>query len=76
MPEGDMRVSRLLQEGWKILEKTEALERHEGLAPYEDLDRIVHVSTYRMGKSGKIILCRIAYDSQRDHSAESCERRE
>ena len=68
-----MRVNTLLKQGWTILEKTETKEKHKGIAPYENLTRVVQVNTYTMGKDGKVVICRIAYDSQRDKMTETCE---
>ncbi len=67
-----MRVKDLLSDGWTILDKKETREEHKGVAPYEHLTRVVQVSTYMLGKAGKVVECRIAYDSQQETMKESC----
>lgn len=71
--DGGTKVSDLLRDGWRVIAKTEAKEHRKGLPPYENLTRVVQVTTYTLGKAGQTMVCRIAYDSQRDHMSEACE---
>ena len=70
------KVKDLLRDGWRIIAKIETKERRKGLPPYENLTRVVQVTTYTLGKAGKTMECRIAYDSQQDRMTEACEARD
>lgn len=65
-------VRQLRQQGWTVVEKTNRSEKLPGLPPYENLTRIVSITTYSLVRGDKTITCEILYDSQRDLLQENC----
>ena len=69
-----MSLVELQSAGWAIVEKTEAQKRLPGVAPYQNLERVIQIVNYRLRRNGAEIRCKTAYDSQRDHYEETCSR--
>jgi len=70
---GTEATSASLQEqGWRLIDKHERQEKHPGIAPYENLTRILQITTLVLEKDGKRQTCRMIYDSQRDNISETC----
>ena len=67
-----MTVNNLRQAGWNIVEKMEADEWHNGIAPYEYLRRLLYVVTYTLEKEGKTVTCTLARDVMYDNFEQSC----
>lgn len=61
-----------LADGYTIAEKREEEHRLPGKPPYEQLERVVHVTTYRLERNGDAVTCEVAYDSQQDSIATIC----
>ena len=69
---GEATVAELREQGWRVVEKTSHQEKHPGIAPYENLTRVLQVSTFVLAFNGKRQTCRMVYDSQRDNLSETC----
>ena len=67
-----MSLIELQSAGWAVVEKTEALKRVPGVAPYQNLERVIQMVNYRLSRNGAEIRSKTAYDSQRDHYEETC----
>jgi len=67
-------INSLQSDGWMIVDKTEERQTLPGIAPYQDLKRIVQIVRYRLQKGTAIMACETTYDSQRDHYKENCEK--
>ncbi|MDH3451615.1 MAG: hypothetical protein OEN20_04290 [Gammaproteobacteria bacterium] len=67
-----MTVHSLTQEGWRITGTNTRNETRPGLPPYENLPRIVSITTYTLARGGQTANCEIVYDSQRDTIEEQC----
>jgi len=65
-------IAGLQDAGWKIVRKTEESKQLPGIAPYENLVRVVHVISYRMQKGSDMMLCQASFDTQRDRYDETC----
>ena len=70
--QGEETVHGLRQAGWQIVEKTSRDEWLPGIAPYEDLRRLVYVVTYTLQKQGETRICTLTRDNMRDTSTQSC----
>ena len=68
----EVTVKNLQQQGWTVTKSSSRNETLPGLPPYEELPRVVSVTTYILERGGKTITCEIAYDSQRDTLDEHC----
>lgn len=62
----------LRAEGWRVIDKHERQEKRPGVAPYENLIRVVQITTFVLESDGRRITCELAYDSQRDRTTETC----
>ena len=62
----------LLSNGWTIVEKSEEQRTLPGIAPYQNLTRVLQITRYRLQKGDARMTCETAYDSQRDAFEESC----
>lgn len=67
-----MTVKDLRQQGWDIKDMHSRNETRPGLPPYENLARVVSITTYVLVRGDDTITCEIAYDSQRDVLQEHC----
>ncbi len=65
-------MAGLQGDGWRVMEKHEHQEKRPGLPPYENLTRVVQITTLVLTKEGQHMTCRMAYDSQRDKITEAC----
>ncbi|MBC8451702.1 MAG: hypothetical protein H8D70_00585 [Rhodospirillaceae bacterium] len=65
-------IISLQSEGWVIVKKTAEQKTLPGVAPYQDLKRVVQIVRYRLKKGDATMMCETAYDSQLDHFEESC----
>ena len=43
-----------------------------GIAPYQNLERMIQMLNYRLSRNGAEIRSKTAYASQRDHYEETC----
>ena len=68
----DVTVYQLQLDGWEIYEVISYEEILAGLSPYEDLIRVVLVTTYVLRYFNKEIVCSMYYDSQLDNYEEQC----
>ena len=62
----------LLTDGWTIVQKSEEQRALPGMAPYQNLTRIVQITRYHLRKGNARMTCETTYDSQRDHFEERC----
>ncbi|MBT4932076.1 MAG: hypothetical protein HOL66_14410 [Rhodospirillaceae bacterium] len=69
---GEETVNGLRQAGWQMVEKTAHDEWLAGIAPYEDLGRLIYVVTYTMQKDDKTMTCTLARDNMHDTFQQSC----
>ena len=67
-----MSLIELQSDGWAVVEKTDAQKRVPGIAPYQNLERVIQMVNYRISSNGAEIRSKTAYDSQRDHYEETC----
>jgi len=65
-------IAGLQADGWRITEKREEKQTLPGIAPYENLTRVVQVVHYRLEKGNALMVCTATYDSQRDKYDETC----
>jgi len=65
-------VHGLRQAGWQIVEKTAYDEWLPGIAPYEDLRRLLYVVTYTLQKQGETKICTLSRDNMHDTFTQSC----
>ena len=68
----EVSVKNLQEQGWQVTKTSSRNETFPGLPPYEELTRVVSITTYVLERDGKTITCEIAYDSQRDTLDEQC----
>lgn len=66
-------VYALTQAGWQIVKQVEKNEIRSGVSPYTGLARVVSITEYHLEKEGKMMFCRLSYDSQQDRQEERCE---
>lgn len=62
-----------LSQGFAVAEKTVEHRTLPGAPPYDDLQRVLHVSTYRLVRDERQVVCQITYDSQRETLVTECE---
>ena len=55
-----------------VVEKTDAQKRVPGIAPYQNLERVIQMVNYRLSRNSAEIRSKTAYDSQRNHYEETC----
>lgn len=67
-----LTVREYLAAGYRIESKTVEQKEAPGLPPYEELRRLVEVSTYVLVRDGFRVTCIMAYDSQRESLATVC----
>lgn len=65
-------VAGLRDQGWRVVSTAERRETRPGVAPYENLTRVIQITTYVLDKDGRRMTCEMAYDSQRDRIDETC----
>lgn len=65
-------IVSLQSDGWTIVDKTAEQRTLPGVAPYQDLKRVVQIVRYRLEKGGATMTCETVYDSQLDHFEENC----
>jgi len=70
--EGEDTVHGLRQAGWNLVDKTARDDWLPGIAPYEDLGRLIYVVTYTLQKDNKTMTCTLARDNMRDTLEQSC----
>lgn len=68
---GDTTAS-LRADGWRVVEKSDRQEKRPGVAPYENLTRVIQITTFVLAKDGQRKVCDMAYDSQKDKITETC----
>ena len=66
-----MSLVELQSAGWAIVEKTEP-KALPGIAPYQNLERVIQMVNYRLSGNSAEIRSKTAYDSQRNHYEETC----
>jgi hypothetical protein len=71
--QGEDTVLNLKQSGWIVVEKTIRDEKFPGVIPYQNLVRVVHVSTYIMQKEGVRRTCRMSQDTMLDSIEQTCD---
>ena len=62
-----------IPDGYAIAEKREEERQVPGLPPYEQMKRVLHVTTYRLERGGEAVVCEVTYDSQRDTISTACQ---
>ena len=62
-----------LKDGYVIAEKQSERRELPGAAPYDSLKRVVEVTTYRLTKADREVVCILTYDSQRESIEERCQ---
>ena len=67
-----MSLIELQSAGWAVVEKTDAQKRVPGIAPYQNLERVIQMVNYRLSRNSAEIHSKTAYDSQRNHHEETC----
>ncbi|MEC9185869.1 MAG: hypothetical protein VX930_16480 [Pseudomonadota bacterium] len=67
-----MSLIELQSAGWAVVEKTDAQKRVPGIAPYQNLERLIQMVNYRLSRNSAEIRSKTAYDSQRNHYEETC----
>ncbi|MEE8393597.1 MAG: hypothetical protein V3R66_04570 [Rhodospirillales bacterium] len=65
-------VHGLRQAGWVLVEKSEHDEWHMGVAPYENISRLVYVVKYTLRKEGKTMICTLERDVMLDTAKQTC----
>ncbi len=65
-------VHALRQAGWQLVEKTSRDEWLPGIAPYENLRRLLYIVTYTLQKQGETKVCTLSRDNMHDTFKESC----
>ena len=65
-------VKDLKDQGWRVKDMHSRNETRPGLPPYENLDRVVSITTYVLIRGNDTIICEIIYDSQQDSLQEHC----
>ena len=67
-----MTVKELRGQGWTVASTTSRNETRPGLPPYENLPRVLSITTFTLIRGDETITCEITYDSQRDTLHEHC----
>ena len=67
-----LTVKDLREQGWEVKDMSSRNETRPGLPPYENLPRVVSITTYVLIRGDETITCDITYDSQRDNLQENC----
>ena len=67
-----MTVKDLREQGWDVKDTQSRNETRPGLPPYENLARVVSITTYVLVRGDDTITCEIVYDSQQDSLEEHC----
>lgn len=67
------KVFKLKQQGWKVVEKQNIIEKRPGIKPYQNLERVVELVKYKMKKGEVFKFCKVEYDSQLDKIFDSCD---
>jgi hypothetical protein len=70
--DGTLPMAKLQSAGWKVVEKREEKKELPGVAPYQNLVRLVQLVHFRLEKDGQVMRCTAEYDSQRDKYTEAC----
>jgi hypothetical protein len=65
-------IANLQAAGWTVVSRTEEKKELPGIAPYQNLTRVVQVVHYRLTKGDEVMVCEATYDSQRDRYDETC----
>ena len=60
------------QQGWKVVEKQNIIEKRPGIKPYQNLERVVELVKYKLKKGEVFKFCKVEYDSQLDKIFDSC----
>ena len=71
-PAAGTTLKALQQQGWTVTKKTTRSEELPGVAPYQDLTRVLSITTYSLLRGDQTATCELVYDSQRDHFEERC----
>ncbi|MEK9754624.1 MAG: hypothetical protein VW338_15625 [Rhodospirillaceae bacterium] len=64
--DGALPMAKLQAAGWTVVDKREEKQERPGVAPYQNLVRIVQLVHFRLEKDGQVMRCTAEYDSQRD----------
>ena len=67
------KVSDYLADGYTIAEKREEERTVPGKPPYDQVKRVVHVTTYRLERGAESVVCEVRYDSQLDTIKTFCQ---
>lgn len=70
--DGTLPMAKLQATGWKVVEKREEKKELPGIAPYQNLVRVVQLVHFRLEKDDQVMRCIAEYDSQRDKYTEAC----
>ena len=68
----EISVAGLRTAGWSVVSKEESRRSLPGVTPYENLTRVIQVTTFVLKKGADQTVCEMAYDSQRDRIDETC----
>ena len=67
------KVYKFKQQGWKVVEKQNIIEKRPGIKPYQNLERVVELVKYKLKKGEVFKFCKVEYDSQLDKIFDSCD---
>ena len=67
-----IKVYKFIQQGWKVVEKQNIIEKRPGIKPYQNLERVVEIVKYKLKKGEVFKFCKVEYDSQVDKIFDSC----
>lgn len=70
--EPEMDVAAYLADGYEITGKREEERTVPGKPPYEQMKRVLHITTYRLIRGAEQVTCEVTCDSQQDTIATSC----
>jgi len=68
----DPTTAGLQDQGWQVISKADRREHRAGIAPYENLTRVIQITTFGLAKDDRRMTCLMAYDSQLDKITETC----
>lgn len=66
-------ISAYLADGFTVADKREEKRTVPGVPPYEQLRRVLHVTTYRLERAGEAVICTVTYDSQQETISTVCQ---
>lgn len=68
----NISITDLRQNGWEVVEKKTYDDWQDGLAPYEDIRRLVYTVVYTLKKAEKTMACTLTRDVMYDTGEHRC----